>query len=809
MKDLNIPVTGLHCASCALLVQKTVEKLPGVESSEVNYGTEKMKLRYDEKSLSLDALEAAVKEAGYGLILPAEAPPPRPLAAAAATQPGLSAAQREASTASTAAIAATGATAQSAQEAAREAETARLRAKAQFSLPVALAVFFFMLWDAAGTVGWLPAALRFPLPMGFFNVALFALSTGILFWAGRQFLAGFARFLKNGAATMDTLVGIGTLIAWLWSSFLLFFPGAARALGLPTQSFFDVTIVVTAFVLSGKYLEARSKRRTGEAIKSLMRLQAKTAKVERDGATVELPIEQVTLGDIIMVGPGQAVPVDGAVVGGSSAVDESLITGESIPVEKSAGDEVTGGTLNGQGLLRVEARRLGEESFLAGIIRAVEEAQGSRAPVQALADKVAGVFVPTVLIIAGTVLAAWLAIGIPLLGLSQALAYGLTCAIAVLVVACPCALGLATPTAIVVGVGRGAKRGILVKDAEALQTLRSVNLVVFDKTGTLTAGKPRVERVWAAEGLNEAEALWRAASLERDAGHPLAKAVLDSFDEKYQEGLGKGLTEVQNLQAYPGKGIEAQLPGLGYRWLGNAAWATERGLAVPPEAGRWASEGFTVMALFSETSVEAILAARDPLKAEAKELILELRRSGREVALISGDNQFTAEKIGAEAGIGLVYGGVLPSGKAEKIQEIRAQGRVVAFVGDGVNDAPALAAADASIAMATGTDAAMQTASITVLGGNLERVGEAVTLSRKTFRTIGQNLFWAFAYNVIMIPLAAGIFFPFTGWLFSPALAGAAMALSSVTVVSNSLRLSGARLTGARLSGARLGAKRK
>jgi P-type Cu+ transporter len=765
-ETLNLPVTGMHCASCALLVQKTVKKLPGVAASEVNYGTEKLRLTYDPQLLPLPALEAKVRDLGYGLILPSE-----PVAPATGAPEGAAAAPRAQAAAA-------------AEVKAREIEA--LRARATFTFPLALWTFAAMGWESLYRAGVLP--WPFFIPMGLFNVFSFGVATVVMFWAGRQFIDGAGRFVTRGHANMDTLVGIGTLTAWVYSTFLLFFPATARAGGLPTYSFFDVTIVVTGFILLGKYLEARSKQRTGAAIEALLNLQAKTAMVERDGVEAEIPVEQVRKGDIVLIKPGTYVPVDGVVIEGVSDIDESMITGESMPVAKENGAAITGGTLNGRGFIRMRALRIGQESFLAGIIRMVEEAQGSRAPIQGLADRVAGVFVPVVLVIAAVTFVAWLAAGSAFLGFSTALGYGLTCAMAVLVIACPCALGLATPTAVVVGVGRGAQKGILIKDAQALETLASVDTVVFDKTGTLTLGRPEVVHLAAYNGLQVAEVLALAASLEKASEHPLASAVL-----RKAEAEGVVAAAATGVAISAGRGISGRVGGV-EAWAGSPRMAAEAGAAVSGDGDKWAEEGCTLIVVGRGSEVVGLLGLRDPLKPGAAEAVARAKAQGLTPLLITGDNAATARALAAEVGITEVLAEVLPGDKAARIKELQAEGRRVAMVGDGVNDAPALAQADVGIAMATGTDAAIQSASLTLLGGDVGRLPQALRLAHRTMGTIRQNLFWAFIYNVIGIPLAAGLFFPWTGWLLNPVFAGAAMALSSVSVVSNSLRLRAARL---------------
>lgn len=751
--DLTLPVTGMHCASCALLVEKTLKKVPGVTLSEVNYATEKLHITFDPLTVPLETLKTKVEGLGYGLILPQvpeETGPQEEL-------PGKNLPAAEA------------------QEAIKTAELETLRNKVHFSLPLAVWFFLAMVWeglDRAQVVSW-----PFFMDMDLFNKLAFGAATVILFGVGQQFLAGISRFLTKGNANMDTLVGVGTGAAWVYSSFQLFFPDLSRFWGLPEYTFFDVTIVVIAFILLGKYLEARSKKKTGEAIKALLGLQAKTALVDREGVEMEIPLDQVVKGDLVLVKPGSKVPVDGVVVYGESGVDESLVTGESLPVSKKEGDPVVGGSMNGRGFLKIRALKIGKESFLASIIALVEQAQGSKAPIQGLADKISSVFVPVVLGISALTLLLWLVLASPSLGMTQALAYGLSCAMAVLVIACPCALGLATPTAIVVGVGRGASQGILVKDAQALELLSGVDTLIFDKTGTLTQGKPQVVRHSGRDVLR------LAASLESRSEHPLAGAVLE---KARSEGLN--YPEPEEFSITEGKGLAGRVEGRKLT-LGSPRFMKDQGFELPEEAHKWAQEGMTVVALATDKEVLGLLGIQDPLKPEAAGVVARLKRRGIEPWMITGDNLATAQAIAAQAGITHVLAEVLPGDKAAQVAGLQKAGKKVAMAGDGINDAPALAQADVGIAMATGTDAAIQSAGMTLLGGDLTRLETGIILAGKTLRVIRQNLFWAFIYNVVGIPLAAGLLFPWAGWLLNPVFAGAAMALSSVSVVTNSLRL--------------------
>jgi len=754
LKIITLPVTGMHCAACASFIERNLVKVPGVSAVQVNYATEKVKLSFDPAAAPLDTLATAVGEMGYGLVLPSAAP-------------------------------ASGATPASTEEPGA-AELRSLTAKVEFSLPLAVVVFAAMVWDLAAAL--VPALPPVPVPMRLQQLILFFVSSAVLLWPGRQFLDGVGRFVLRGQATMDTLVGLGTGTAWVYSTVQVLFPEVARTLGLAPGAFYDVAIVVTSFVLYGKLLEARSKKKTGEAVRALLALQAKTAWVWRDGVEVEVPVDQVVVGDLVSVRPGSQVAVDGIVAEGSSSVDESMMTGESLPVFKDAGAPVTGGTLNLKGWMKVKTTRVGAETALARIIAAVEDAQGSKAPIQGLADRISAVFVPVVLVLSALTLGVWLAAGIPAFGFQQALSYGLTCALGVLVIACPCALGLATPTAIVTAVGKGAVRGILFKDAEALERLASVDTVVFDKTGTLTEGKPRVTRIVTLGQATETQVLAWAAALEGPSEHPLAQAILDraSVDQIV-------LPAVEGFTAHAGQGIEGTVDGRRL-WVGSPGFYRQVSGRMVAEIDDPSWEGVTPAVVFDAAGPLGLLGLEDKLKPAAVDAIARLHKLGLKTVMLTGDREAAARSVARQAGIDTVIAEVLPSQKADHVAALMAQGRKVLMAGDGVNDAPALARADVGLAMATGTDAAIQSAGVTLLGGDLARLPSVIVLGRKTLRTIRQNLFWAFGYNVIGIPLAMGVLFPFTGWLLNPVFAGAAMALSSVSVVTNSLRLKGARL---------------
>ncbi len=619
------------------------------------------------------------------------------------------------------------------------------------------------------------------VPHQFLFVLVFILTTPVQFWAGKQFITGAWGAARHGSADMNTLIAVGTLSAYLYSTVATFFPDLFQASGLKAEIYFDSAAMIIALILLGRLLEARAKGQTSEAIRKLMGLAPKTARVIRNGEEFDIPLEEVRKGDLLRVRPGEKVPVDGRVREGQSAVDESMLTGESLPVDKKPGDEVIGATLNKSGSFSFEATRVGEETALAQIIRLVEQAQGSKAPIQRLADKVAGVFVPVVMVIALLTFMVWYLWGPP-----PRLTFALLNFVAVMIIACPCALGLATPTAIMVGTGKGAENGILIKGGESLESIHTLTTIVFDKTGTLTKGQLTVTDIEPASGQKAEEILALAAAMEQGSEHPLGEAIIRKAKE---EGLT--LETVEDFEALAGLGVKASQEGQRLL-LGNRRLMVFEEVALKEfdeVEARLTGQGKTLMFLAREGRVLGVFALADTLKEHAIEAVASLKEMGLEVIMLTGDNRQTAEAIGQLLHLDRVIPEVLPQDKTSQIQALQAQGKKVAMVGDGINDAPALAQADVGIAIGSGTDVAIEASDITLIRDDLRAIIIAIQLSRRTIETIRQNLFWAFFYNILGIPIAAGTLYPFWGILLNPILASAAMAFSSVSVVSNSLRL--------------------
>ncbi|NCT02101.1 cadmium-translocating P-type ATPase [Candidatus Parcubacteria bacterium] len=752
-------IKGMHCASCATIIERTFKKNEAVEAVEVNYGTEKVRVTYSEAKVTPEDLGKLIEPLGYSLIIP----PASGAIGAIDNTPGTD-----------------GEVNQDKKE--KLAELSVMKTQVLAAMPLAVFSIFVMGWDILSEFNILA-------PMSE-NVGTFVhhlmpvIATYILFVLGKPYLLGFYRFLRYGKANMDTLIGIGTLVAFVYSFLVTALENYLSAYIDVTHSYYDVTIVVVTFISLGKYLETRSKLKTGDAIEALLNLQAKTALVLRNGIEIEVPISEVVHGDSVVIKPGAKIPVDGTISEGASFIDESMVTGEPIPVEKTVGTTVVAGTLNTNSTFTFTATKVGSETLLASIIRMVEDAQGSKAPIQALADKISSVFVPAVLVFAFLTLGTWLLIGTEYLGFAKALSYGLTSFVGILVIACPCALGLATPTAIIVGVGKGAKEGILIKDAATLEKLHKVDTVIVDKTGTITKGKPELVLLNNYSEQADIEIISILASLERKSEHPIAHAVME-----YAAAKNSPEVSVQEFELIAGKGIRGIIAGTEY-YAGNPKLIIDLGISFDKKTIlEQTSQGKTPVILATKSSVLAIVFVADAIKPEAILAVQNLHKMGIMVAMLTGDNAQTAEAIAKEVGIDRVIAEVLPQDKLAYVKKLQSDGHIVAMAGDGVNDAPALAQANVGIAMGTGTDVAIETAGITLLHGDISKIVKAINLSKITMRGIKQNLFWAFFYNSIGIPLAAGMFFPFFGWLLSPVFAGLAMAFSSVSVVGNSLRL--------------------
>lgn len=744
-------VKGMHCASCASIIERTIKKIEGVEDIFVNNGTEKAKITFDTDKTSHHAFNQKLKTLGY--TLESESMDGH------AEHLGVN---------------------QSKQE--KLKEISEMRNGVFAALPLAGISIFIMAWEILGTYG---VVSEMPeIISEFLHHLLPIFATFILATIGKPYVVGVYRFFRYGKANMDTLIGLGTLVAFLYSFIISAFDKILAPYLNVHYTYYDVTIVVITFIALGKYLEAKSKIKTGDAIEKLLGLQAKTALVIRNGVETEISIDQVVLGDIVVVKPGQKIPVDGTVVEGSSFVDESMLTGEPIPVEKTKDAQVVAGTINTTGTFNFKATKIGSETLLAHIIKMVEEAQGSKAPIQALADKISAIFVPVVLVLALLAFGAWLYFGTPVFGFSKALGFALTSFVGILVIACPCALGLATPTAIIVGVGKGAQNGILVKDATTLETLHKANVVVVDKTGTITKGKPELTNIENKSNKSDEEILAILATLENKSEHPIAHAIVSYAKEK-----NIGLKNIGQFEIIKGKGLRGVIENVEY-FAGNVKILSDLNISFDAKhLEEETRKGKTPIILSDRQNVLTIVFVADQIKPEAKETVQALHKLGKKVVMLTGDNKNTGEYIGKLVGIDEVIAEVMPEDKLLVVKELQGKGNIVAMAGDGVNDAPALAQADVGIAMGTGTDVAIDSAGITLLGGDISKLVKAVKLSKITMNGIKQNLFWAFIYNIVGIPLAGGAFYPVFGLLLSPVFAGFAMAMSSVSVVSNSLRI--------------------
>jgi Cu+-exporting ATPase len=742
---MEMPITGMTCANCVSTVERGLSKVEGVTDVTVNLATEKATVTYVPGLVTRGDLVAQVERIGYGVV-------------EAADEGEL----------------------EDAEQAAREAEIRKQARLFWTGVAFALPLFLLSMLRDFGVLG---AWSHQP----WVNVLMLALATPVQFYVGWQYYEGGYKALRNGSANMDVLVALGSSVAYFYS--------IAVMLGLSGHVYFETSAVIITLIVLGKLLEARAKGRTSEALKKLMGLRAKTARVVRNGQEADVPIEEVVVGDIVVVRPGEKIPVDGVVVEGTSSVDESMITGESMPVTKRVGDQAIGATLNKTGSFKFEATAVGRETALAQIIRLVEEAQGSKAPIQRLADEVAGIFVPVVIIVALAVFAIWLFL-VPAADFADAIIR----LAAVLVIACPCAMGLATPTAIMVGTGKGAENGILFKSSAALERAHKLGAIVLDKTGTITRGEPSVTDVVRSDHANvadDATLLRLAASAERGSEHPLGEAIVAAARAK-----GLNLVEPAGFEAIAGHGIRAEVEGREVL-LGNLRLMEERRVGLnglQAEAERLQNEAKTAMWIAVDGEAAGVIAVADTIKEGSKEAIARMHDLGLLVLMLTGDNQATADSIGAEVGVDRVLAEVLPGDKADIVKQLQNAGYQVGMVGDGINDAPALAQADVGIAIGTGTDVAMETADVTLMRGDLRSVPQALKLSKATMATIKQNLFWAFFYNSILIPIAAGVLYPFA-WApdflrqLHPILAALAMAFSSVSVVSNSLRLRRVKVT--------------
>ncbi|MFN0097237.1 MAG: heavy metal translocating P-type ATPase [Gemmatimonadaceae bacterium] len=752
-RTTRIPVTGMTCAACQARVQRTLQKHAGVSDATVNLMMGNATVTFDPATVSPDALVAAIRDTGYGAELP---------------QDDRSAFEE-----------------QEARDAATAEEFKELRLKAIVSGVIGAAAMIAMPW--MHHVAWAPWLLL-------------VLTSGVMLSAGRHFYTRAWSALRHGSADMNTLIAIGTGSAFLYSVIATVTPTFFTSRGVPADVYYEAVILIIAFILAGNAFEARAKRNTSVALRALVQLQPKTARVLRNGEERDLALEHLLADDVVVVRPGERIPVDGVVLQGESAVDESMLTGESLPVEKHIGDRVIGGTINGTGAFRLRATTLGSDSVLAQIVKLMRDAQGSRAPIQALADRISAIFVPTVVVIALLTFAVWF-----LLAQDAPAVRGFAAAVSVLIIACPCAMGLAVPTAVMVATGRGAELGVLIKGGEALQRAGEVRTVVLDKTGTVTEGRPTVTDLLVARGAvaidvgrdpnsttrNADEILRLVASLERASEHPLADAIV-----RHAQARGLALADAESFESVTGRGAIGVVDGVAVA-VGNPALMADYAVditSLSADAERLAGEGRSPMFIALDGRFAGLIAVADPIKETSRAAIASLHALGLQVVMLTGDNQRTAESIARAAGIDRVVAGVLPDGKVAEIKRLQAEGKVIAMVGDGINDAPALAQADVGMAIGTGTDIAVEAADVVLMRGDLRSVAQAIGLSRRTMQTMKENLFWAFIYNIIGIPVAAGILYPAFGLMLSPVIASAAMAFSSVSVVGNSLRLRRARI---------------
>lgn len=745
MQTVMLKLSGMSCASCANSIEKALNALPGVQRCSVNFAMEQAMVHYEPEQTNPATVATTVDAMGYSAEILSEED--------WQTFEG------------------------EAEQITRRAQSQQLRLKVLVGGVISVLLMVGSLPMMTGVpIAWIPAWSHHP-------GVQFILTLPVQFWCGYSFYGGAVKALKQRTATMDTLIALGTSAAFFYSLAVTIFPqGTGEGLGV----YYETSAVVITLILLGRWFEERAKGQTSTAIRQLIGLQAKTARVIRKGQTVDVAIASVQPGDIVLVRPGEKIPVDGEVIDGKSTVDEAMVTGESLPVQKQPGDLVIGATLNKTGSFQFRATHVGKETVLAQIVKLVQAAQGSKAPIQRLADQVTSWFVPVVIGIAGITFSVWLLA-------TQTLSLALITAVGVLIIACPCALGLATPTSVMVGTGKGAEHGILIKGADSLELAHSIQTLVLDKTGTLTEGKPTVTDFVSVQGTtgdNEQYLLQFAGIVESRSEHPLAEAVV-RYAQSQGVSLDVSLSNTQNFAAIAGQGVQAQVNG---HWvhIGTQSWLQTLEIetsALQTLAHQWEAQGKTVTWLAVDCQLEAVMGIADALKPTSAEVVQALQRMGLEVVMLTGDNARTASAIAAQAHIERVYAEVRPDQKATKIQQLQAEGNIVAMVGDGINDAPALAQADVGMAIGTGTDVAIAASDITLMSGDLQGIVTAIKLSRATMRNIRQNLFFAFIYNIIGIPVAAGILYPFWGWLLNPMIAGAAMAFSSVSVVTNALRL--------------------
>ena len=748
METRNLILKGMSCASCASSIERAIQEVSGVTQCNVNFALSQATVIYDPQKTNLTRIQAAVTEAGYAAIAESE--------------------QEE-----------------DAEKQARVAEQKEITRKVIVGSIISGLLIIGVLPMMTGLeLSWIPAWLQ-----NFW--VQFILVTPVQFWVGKAFFVGGWKAFKRHSANMDTLVALGTAVAYFYSLFVTIFPQILESQGLEVAVYYEVASVVITLVLLGRLLENRAKGQTSEAIRKLMGLQAKTARVIRHGQESDIPIEQVAVEDVIVVRPGEKIPVDGEVIEGESAIDESMVTGEPIPVQKKVGDEVIGATINKTGSFKFKATKVGRDTVLAQIVQLVQDAQGSKAPIQQLADRVTGWFVPTVIAIAILTFIIWF-------NVMGNVTLAMITTVGVLIIACPCALGLATPTSIMVGTGKGAENGVLIKGADSLELAHKLNTIVCDKTGTITQGKPSVTNYITVKGTtsnNEIELLEMAAAIEKNSEHPLAEAVVNYAQS---QGVRIPLPEVTNFAAVAGMGVQGNVCGK-FVQIGTQRWMDELKIdtqTLQSNRQQWESEAKTTALVAIDGEIKGLIGIADAIKPSSVEAVKALQRMGLEVVMLTGDNQKTAEAIASEVGIKRIFAEVRPDRKASIIQEIQQERKsrkqkhkIVAMVGDGINDAPALAQADVGIAIGTGTDVAMAASDLTLISGDLWGIVTAIQLSHATMRNIRQNLFFAYIYNVSGIPIAAGILYPFLGWLLNPMIAGGAMAFSSVSVVTNALRL--------------------